>query len=232
MSTFYFLSTPSMPLVPFRRHRRPKMLSPRFGIESSGGSADAGGGAASAAGSSGCVTRSSSRNMALTPNVAGGGGGGGIVDDNSNTSGRGGSGSGHDEGSDGYDSESCPTPELSSPLRSTNISSRDLQVLTPSAARTDSGGNAGNGSYRRGSGDGDSGGGGGYDEDSYTCPTPELSSPLRAAGSAALCRRRLEEAGGAGDDEAAAGGVPLELVSEEEYAKVCCVCGAGSEQAV
>lgn len=183
--------------------------------------------------------------MALTPNLAAGGSsGGGIVidDDNNNdindlndndTSGRG-SGS-HDEADlDGYDSEKCPTPELSSPLRSTNISARDLQVLTPSISRADynsnSNGNTGNnGSYRR-----DIGGGSGDESDA--CPTPELSSPLRSAGSAALCRRRLEEAG---DDDAegeeeeeepAAGGGALELVSEEEYAKVSYVCGASSGQ--
>lgn len=173
--------------------------------------------------------------MALTPNVAGndgGGGGGGIVDDNShedpnNNRGRGSGSSGssnHNEDPDGYDSEKCPTPELSSPLRSTNISARDLQVLTPSAARADRDGNSntGGGSYRR-----DTGGNcDDYDDrhgscnDSDACPTPELSSPLRSAGSAALCRRRLEEAGGGDGDEAGASGGPLELVSEEEYAKV------------
>lgn len=166
--------------------------------------------------------------MALTPNNVAGSSG---VVDNDNTSG-GGSSSNDNEGVDGYDSETCPTPELSSPLRSTNISARDLQVLTPSAARADYRSNTGGESCGR------SGGGGGDDrdssgDDSDACPTPELSSPLRSAGSAALCRRRLEEAGGAADDndddEAVAGGGPLELVSEKEYAKVC-KCGACSEQ--
>ena len=169
--------------------------------------------------------------MALTPDVVGGSSGSIVNDDtddddlNDNNASGGGRGRGsvsyEEEDLDGYDSEKCPTPELSSPLRSTNISARDLQVLTPSAAREDYSGNGDSGSYRRDSG------GGGSDDESDACPTPELSSPLRSAGSAALCRRRLEEAGDAdadGDEEekeAAAGGGPLELVSEEEYAKVC-----------
>lgn len=219
------------------RHGRPKMLSPRFRIEISGGGADDGRGSASAAGSSGRVTRSSSRKMALTPRVAGSGGGSvdnnsnddlnddddnssSINDNNNNNNTGSSSGTGHDEDIDGYDSEKCQTPELSSPLRSAHISARDLQVLTPSAARAGYGSNTGNGSYEGGSSDGHDRGGSGDDSDA--CPTPELSSPLRSSASAALCRRRLEEADGADDDEAAAAtGGPLELVSEEEYAKVC-----------
>lgn len=134
-------------------------------------------------------------------------------------------GSDHDDrGSiDGFDSDACPTPELSSPLRSATVSVRDLQVLTPSAkVNTGEGGGYSGGSTYKYDYDDDS------DDDSDKCPTPELSSPLRSTGSAALCRRRLEEAdgdGGRGGDESEMSGVaassgPLDFVSEEEYARV------------
>ncbi len=196
---------------------RPEMLSSRFRIDSVGGGdhddGGGGGGGASATGSSRRVTRSASRNMALTPEVADGRGA--VADAGvRGGKGRGASPSDSDSSDDGYDSDKCPTPELSSPLRSASFSARDIRALTPSAAGPPTG----------------SGG----DEDSDACPTPELPSPLRSAGSAALCRRRLEEAGGEGGDadehggeedgggeeSAAAKGGPLELVSEEEYAKV------------
>lgn len=140
-----------------------------------------------------------------------------------------------DDGTE-YDSDRCPTLELSSPLRSGGVSSRDLEVLTPSTTRTkgDSGNDSGSGGYIGGGSSNTRGGAGSDDGDSDVCPTPELSSPLRSAGSAAICRRRLEEADGEGygggeDDEEAAVATaaestacdgPLELVSEEEYARV------------
>jgi len=197
--------------------------SSRFRIDSAGGGHDdgGGGGAAASVGSSGPVTRSASRKIALTPEFAGSRGAfanSADKDVHSSGRGRGAVHNGNDGPNDGYDSDKCPTPELSSPLRSASISARDIRALTPSVARA-------SGS------DGGSDGG----EDSDACPTPELSSPLRSAGSAALCRRRLEEADGEGGDAdehggdrgeedgeeaAAAKGGPLELVSEEEYAKV------------
>ncbi|CAM9977656.1 unnamed protein product, partial [Ectocarpus sp. 13 AM-2016] len=200
----------------------PRMLSPRFLAEStSGGDHTGRGGGAASACPSDRVTRSASRAVnPAAPKATDGPGG--EVDANDNTDWC---GSDHDSrgSSDGFDSDACPTPELSSPLRSATISVRDLQVLTPSA--------------KVNTGDRGGGGGGGYsggstynyddddDDDSEQCPTPELSSPLRSTGSAALCRRRLEEAdgdGGRGDDEVAGVGCssgPLDFVSEEEYAR-------------
>lgn len=204
---------------------RPQMLSPRFRIESTG--------AGAASPSPGPATRSSSRKKASTPKVSlhndddNGG-----IDDSSRAVGSDHSNGNSDDNNE-YDSDKCPTLELSSPLRSCGVSSRDLEVLTPSIAREkgDAGNDSAGGGYDRGSSCNDQGGGGSDGGDSDVCPTPELSSPLRSAGSAALCRRRLEEAdgegyGGGGDEKEAVAAEltacdgPLELVSEEEYARV------------
>ncbi|CAB1103469.1 unnamed protein product [Ectocarpus sp. CCAP 1310/34] len=194
------------------------MFSPRFLAEGASGGDDTGrGGGTASACPSDRVTRSPSRAMKPAASKAADGPGG-DVDANVNTDWR---GSDHDGcgSSDGFDSDACPTPELSSPLRSATVSVRDLQVLTPSAMvnTADGGGHRGGSTYNYDDDDND---------DSEQCPTPELSSPLRSAGSAALCRRRLEEAGGDGgrgdDDEVAGvGGTsgPLDFVSEEEYAR-------------
>ncbi|CAM9439729.1 unnamed protein product [Scytosiphon promiscuus] len=208
------------------------MLSPRFRVERGGAHGGSGGSAnesrraagVTGAGSSERDTLSVSRRLPLTPTAAeagdicaftvngdsGGGGGGGGSNKKGSSSGT--------NSEYEYDSDRCRTPELSSPLRSSNISVRDLQVLTPSAKANTSGGSGGGGGGISGGSachrDGDD-----SDElyDSYQCPTPELSSPLRSAdlpvgsvGSAALCRRRLYEASDGG---------PLQLVSEEEYAR-------------
>lgn len=220
------------------------MLSPRFRTESAVGSGGGGGGGGgifggadnlgnatgvTGADSSVSVALPVSRRLPLMLTAADSG------DMYATTPNSGNGGASSDD--DDYDSDKCPTPELSSPLRSSSISMRDLQVFTPSAKTNDGGG-------------GCSGGGGGYGStgsandrdgddvndpyDSDECPTPELSSPLRSTdlssgsnGSAALCRRRLEEAGsGVGEDDgggetgSSASGGPLELVSEEEYARV------------
>ena len=73
-------------------------------------------------------------------------------------------------------------------------------------------------------------------DDDGCCQTPELPTLPRAdvtaveddvvAADAALCRRRLEEADDEGKDDTASAATerfdgPLELVSEEEYARVC-----------
>ncbi|CAM9360095.1 unnamed protein product [Pylaiella littoralis] len=202
----------------------PQMLSPRFRIESTG--------AGAASPSPGPATRSSSRKKASTPKVSlHNDDDNGSIDDSSRAVGSDHS-NGNSDDNNGYDSDKCPTLELSSPLRSCAVSSRDLEVLTPSIAREkgDAGNDSAGGGYDRGSSCNDQGGGGSDGGDSDVCPTPELSSPLRSAGSAALCRRRLEEADGEGYDgggdekEAVAAELtacdgPLELVSEEEYAR-------------
>ncbi|CAN0298585.1 unnamed protein product, partial [Ectocarpus fasciculatus] len=196
----------------------PRMLSPRFLVESASGGDNSGpGGGAASACSSGRVTRSASRAMEVVARKAADGPGDVDADVNATDC----CGSDHDDrgSSDGFDSDVCPTPELSSPLRSATVSVRDLQVLTPSAKVNTGdagGGYSGGSAYNYDDND---------DEDSDMCPTPELSSPLRSAGSAALCRRRLEEADGegrSGDDEVAGvegSGGPLDFVSEEEYAR-------------
>lgn len=194
------------------------MLSPRFRTQSAerggasiSGSNDTGGNAAGDTDTdpSDSVTQSVNRRLLqLTPVATESG----DICAGTTNSGNGGGDSNVSANSDGdgYDSDKCPTPELSSPLRSSNISVRDLEVLTPSAKINNGGCSSSNRDSANNRGDSDEL----YDSDQ--CPTPELSSPLRStelsAGSAALCRRRLDEASG--------GGGPLELVSEEEYARV------------
>lgn len=227
---------------------RPKMLSPRLRI----GSAGAGVGSPSP----GPVTRSSNRKkealptLTLSPKIApsysdddrdrNGSSGGAVGINRSNES------SNSDDNGNEYDSDTCPTLELSSPLRSRGVSSRDLEVLTPLIARAagrTTGNDSASGGYSRGSDGNNHAGADGGSEcgDSDVCPTPELSSPLRSAESASLCRRRLEEVdregyGDGEDDKDAAAPVPvpaaeltacdgpLELVSEEEYARVSMWC--------
>lgn len=218
---------------------RPKMLSPRFRIETVG--------AGVGSPSPGPVTRSSSRKkgaLTLTSKMAlfsdddddknGSSRAVGINRSNESSNDAAAAADDDNDNDNEYDSDTCPTLELSSPLRSRGVSSRDLEVLTPSTARAagHTGNDSASGGYNRGSsGTNYAGGGGSECGDSDVCPTPELSSPLRSAESAALCRRRLEEVDGEGygdgedEKDTAAAELnacdgPLELVSEEEYARV------------